>query len=124
MKNENLIHVKFGHEEARQSQKGVLSLEMDLLKTLKVIKKYHPLRSEELKTKLKLHRKIKEVITNMGRLQTTLPKLKIPEILKREHEEDKKLHEPKIKEIKKEKYDEGLESQLQEIQDRLNKLQK
>lgn len=123
MKNE-LIHVKFGHEEARQSQKDVLSLEMNLLKILKVIKKYHPIRSEELKTKLKLHRKLKEVITNMGRLQTTLPKLKIPEILKKEHEEDKKLHEPKIKEIKKEKYDEGLESQLQEIQDRLNKLQR
>jgi len=34
------------------------------------------------------------------------------------------LSEPKIKEIKKGKYDEGLESQLQEIQDKLNQLQK
>jgi len=82
MKNENLIHVKFEYEEACQSKKDILSLEMNLLKILRAIKKYHPLRSEELKTKSKLHRKIKEVITNIGKLQTILPRLKIPEILR------------------------------------------
>jgi len=119
MKNENLIHVKFEYEEACQSKKDVLSLEMTLLKILRTIKEYHPLRLEELKIKLKLYKKIKELITDIGKLQTTLPKLKIHEILK----EEEKLDKSKIKEIKNGKYDRSLEFQLREIQDKLNKLQ-
>ena len=118
MKNENLIHVKFGYKETLQSKRDTLSLEMNLLRTLKTIKKYHFFRSEELKTKLKLHRKIKEVITNIKKLQTTLPKLKIPEILKKDYEDNEKLDK-----VEEEKYDESLESQLQKIQDELNNLQ-
>ena len=119
MKNENLIHVKFGYDETLQSKRDILSLEMNLLRALKTIKKYHLLRSEELKTKLSLQRKIKEVITNMKTLQTTLPKLKIPEILKKDHEENEKLDK-----IEEKEYDESLESQLQKIQDELNNLQR
>jgi len=119
MKSENLIHVKLEYEEARQSKKDVLSLEMTLLKILRTIKEYHPLRLEELKIKLRLYRKIKELIADMGKLQIALPKLKIPEILK----EEGKLEGTKIKEIKTGRYDGSLEAQLREIQDKLNKLQ-
>ena len=118
MKNENLIHVKLEYGEALQSKKDILSSEMNLLRVTKMIKEYRLLRLEELKIKLKLYRKIKEIITTLKKMQTTLPKLKIPEILKngREIEEPSKLP---IRE-----YDESLESQLQEIQDKLNSLQK
>ena len=112
MKNENLIHVKFEYEEALQSKKEVLSSEMTLLKIVKIIKEYRSLRLEELKLKLKLHRRMKETITNMRKLQTILPTL---EILKKD--EDIK----KVDKIKKTQYD-GLEYQLQEIQDKLKSL--
>ena len=112
MKNENLIHVKFEYEEALQSKKEVLSSEMTLLKIAKIIKEYRFLRLEELKLKLKLHRRMKETITNMRKLQTILPTL---EILKKD--EDIK----KVDKIKKTQYD-GLEYQLQEIQDKLKSL--
>ena len=112
MKNENLIHVKFEYEEALQSKKEVLSSEMTLLKIAKIIKEYRFLRLEELKLKLKLHRRMKETITNMRKLQTILPTL---EILKKD--EDNK----KVDKIKKTQYD-GLEYQLQEIQDKLKSL--
>ena len=118
MKNENLIHVKFGHYETLQSKRDILSLEMNLLKALRTIKKYHLLRSEELKTKLNLQKKIKEVVANMRKLQTTLPKLKIPEILKKDDEKVEKLDK-----IEEKVYYESLESQLQKIQDELNNLQ-
>ena len=119
MKNENLIHVKLEYGEALQSKKDVLSSEMNLLRIAGIIKKYRIFRLEELKIKSKLHRKIKEVITNMGKIQIILPELKIPEILKKTEETE----EPEIQ-IKEKKYDANLESQLQEIQDKLNSLQK
>ncbi len=111
----NLIHVKLEYEEALQSKKDVLSSEITLLKITKTIKEYRSLRLEELKLKSKLHRKIKGTITNMKKLQTTLPKLEIPEMLKKD-EEIKKAGK-----IKKIQYD-GLEYQLQEIQEKLKSL--
>lgn len=124
MKDDNLIHVKFGYEEAFQSKKDILYLEMDLLKISKTIKNYHILRSDELELKLKFHKKIKEVNTNLRRLQTILPKLKIPEILKKDKdmEETSKLEEVTQK-PKKSQEDETLEFQLQEIQKKLDSLQ-
>ncbi|GAH97997.1 unnamed protein product [marine sediment metagenome] len=119
MKNENLIHVKLEYGEALQSKRDVLSSEMNLLRITGIIKKYRILRLEELKIKSKLYRKIKEVITNMRNTQTTLPKLKIPEILKKTEETEK----PELQ-IKEKQYDGSLGSQLQEIQDKLNSLQK
>ena len=112
MKNENLIHVKFEYEEALQSKKEVLSSEMTLLKIVKIIKEYRSLRLEELKLKLKLHRRMKETITNMRKLQIILPKL---EMLKKDEDLEK------VDKIKKAQYD-GLEYQLQEIQDKLKSL--
>jgi len=118
MKNENLIHVKLEYGEALQSKRDVLSSEMSLLRIAKTIKNYHILRTEELKTKSKLHRRLKEIITNVKKMQTTLPKLKIPEILKK----DREIEEPKKVQVKKKQYDDSLESQLQEIQDKLKSI--
>lgn len=124
MKDDNLIHVKLGYEEAFQSKKDILYLEMDLLKISKTIKSYHILRSDELELKLKFHKKIREVNTNLRKLQTILPKLKIPEILKKDKdiEETSKLEEG-IQKPKKSQEDETLEFQLQEIQKKLDILQ-
>ena len=119
MKNENLIHIRLGYKEVIQSKKDILSSEMDLLKIVKAIKKYRFLRLEELKMKLKLYRKIKEIKNNIKKLQTMLPTLKIPEILKKD--KDSKEIEKKIKE---KQYDKTLESQLQEIQNKLKALAK
>ena len=117
MKDENLIHVKFEYDEALQSKREILSLEISLLKIANAIKKYRSLRLEELKLRLNLYTKIKEIIANMRKLQTTLPKLKIPEILNKPHEKQGEL---KIKKIGEES---DIESQLQEIQNKLNALQ-
>jgi len=118
MKNENLIHVKLEYGEALQSKRDVLSAEMNLLRIAKTIKHYHILRTEELKIKSKLYRKIKDMIINMKKMQITLPTLKIPEILKK----DRKIEEPKKVQVKEKYYDESLESQLQEIQDKLKSI--
>ena len=114
-KSESLIHVKLEYGEALQSKKNVLSSEMNLLRITKSIKRYKTLRSEELKLKYKLYQKVKEFLTNIKKIQTTLPKLQIPEILK-----DGKEKEKIIPEIEEDNSD--LETQLKEIQEKLKSL--
>ena len=125
MKNENLIHVKLEYGEALKARRDILLSEMNLLRIIKIMQKYHLLRSEELKTKLKVYRKIKEINTNIKKLQTTLPELKIPKILKSEDsEEEEEIEgiENRIKGTKESPYDENLEAQLQEIQEKLKSI--
>ncbi len=114
----NLIHIKLERSEAIQSKRDVLKSEMDLLKMIKILKRYHSFRGEELQTKIKLHRKLAETKTNMSKLQKILPKMQIPEILKDDEEVEKK---PKPKK-RDEPYDESIELELQNIQNKLRKL--
>jgi len=123
MKNENLIHVKLEYEEALQSKKDILSSEINLIKIMKIIRSYHFLRLKELKIRSKLHRQIKEVITNIKKVQTTLPKLKIPEILQKGKLIETEPTTQK-KTIKEPYYDKDLEYQLKDIQEKLKELQK
>jgi len=118
-----VIHIKLEHNEALESKKDILNSEIGLLNIVKSIKRFQDLRSEELKTKIKANKKLKELKTNIGKLQQTLPKIKIPEILeeKREDEEDDK-EEMKKPKIKEKIYDSSLENQLQEIQEKLRQL--
>lgn len=116
MKKENLIHIKFGYGEALQSKKNLLSLEMNLLKIAQIIQRYRTLRLEELRMKLKLHRKINNVKTNFKKLQEFLPGLQIPKILK-ESEMSFRKETPS-----KKNYDTSIENQLQEIQEKLKAL--
>ena len=118
------IHIKLEYPEALQAKKDVLGSELGLLRIAKAIKKHQVLRSDELKTKLRLHRKLKELKTNITKLQQVLPKVKIPEILEeKEEKEDEKEVKKKIRQKVKEKsHDISLEVQLQEIQERLRQL--
>jgi len=106
----NLIYVKLKYEDSIQSKKDILSLEMDLLKTIQTIKTYNKFRTEELQLKIKLHRKIKTLITEIRRFQKNLPELKIPKILQ-EHEIEEKIPKEKPR-------DDNIEQQLKKIQEK------
>ncbi|MBU2052633.1 MAG: hypothetical protein KJ721_00110 [Nanoarchaeota archaeon] len=121
---ENIIHIKLEHDEALQSKRDILSSQMNLLRIAKTIKQYSILRKEEFDLKSKLLKDITETKIGLGKLQRTLPTLKIPDILKKHHGDikpDKK--EKKIVSVKERRYDDNVEGQLQEIQDKLNALQ-
>lgn len=121
MTSENSIYLKLENREALQLKKDLLSIEMGLLKTAKTIRNYGYFRSEEIKLKLMLYKKMREVKMNIGKLQNVLPKLKVPEILRKK----KEIPVPAKPEMKKEiPHDDSLETQLQEIQNRLNELQR
>ena len=117
MNSKNLIHIKFEYWEAVQSKKDLLSSEMSLLKIGRKINKYHSFRNKELKLKIKLHKKVKEIKTSLNKLHTILPKIKIPEIL-----QDEETGELKTEEPKKEIYNRDIENQLKNIQNKLRSL--
>lgn len=123
MNSKNLIHVKLEYTEAIKAKKDILTSERDLLRIVKIIKRYHSLRLEEIKLKLKLKKKLKEVHANINKLRIILPKINMPDILKKE-KEDKKIDkiEQKIKEKTLEEHDDNLELELQNIQDKLSAL--
>src|SRR3989344_2841096 len=116
VKNESLIHVKLEYGEAIQSKRDILSSVRDLIRLLKVIKRYHALRKEELDLKINIFKKIKDLKADLAKLTSTLPKIKIPDILIKENPK-----EEKTPARKKEYPDRDLESQLQEIQEKLRR---
>lgn len=125
MKDENLIHVKLEYDEIVQSKQDILIAEANFLKIIRTMKTYHPLRTEELKLKMKIHSKISEIISNIKKLELLLPQVKIPNIFKDKYSNEGENFveiEEKIKKAKASNYDSNLEFQLQNINDKLREL--
>ena len=118
MKSDDLIHLKFEYEEALESKKYILNSEKSLMIIAKTMERYFSLRTEELEGKIKLHRKMKETIASIKKLQKIIPQVETPKALKKETEKKVEIRP------KKRKYEDNIESQLQEIQGKLNALQK
>jgi len=114
MKNENLIHLKLDYGEAIQSRRDILYIEKSLMVSAVVMEKYYSLRINELNLKVKLHRKIKELITGIKRIQKNIPNIEFSGMSEKEEVE-----EPIIK---TKEYGDSIKSQLQEIQEKLNSL--
>jgi valyl-tRNA synthetase len=108
--NEDLIHVRLEYEESVDSKKNILSSEMTLLEIMKITKRYHGLRMSELKIKNSLQKEIRDVMLGIRKLQKALPRVHYEK-----HREEKT--------VKPKKYhDEDIESQLQDIKEKLKAL--
>ena len=118
MSEENQIYIKFENAEAVLSKQDVLFSEMALLKIAQKIKGYNFYRLKEFELKLILYKKIKGLQMSFGGLQKSLPKPRIPDILKKFFKEEEEYKATKVKSI-----DRSIEEQLQEIEKRLNELQ-
>ncbi len=119
MKDESLIHLKFEYTKALQSKRDILLAERSLLRAEKAAKQYRSSRIKELEMKLRLYRKMRELNAGIAKIQKALPKIKIPEILKKDTPKNIK---KEAKKTGKENHDESLEYQLKAIQEKLNSL--
>ncbi len=115
------IHVKLEYKEALNSKRNLLSSQRDLLKSLKLMNQYYILRLDELKIKAKLHRAMKETLTDINKIEKILPKANVPKILRKEEEEGYQFTKKQQK--RKEEYSKNIEEQLAEIQNKLRMLQ-
>ncbi len=116
--NSNLVHVKLEFEEAVRSKKSLLTMQMWLLKSARNIEKYKLLRIEELELKEKLREKSNQTKKQIKKLKSILPHPKIPKSIKKPGEGRE---ESGIRHI--ENKDNKIETQLLEIQRRLDALQ-
>lgn len=118
-REENPVYVRLDYSEAIRAKREILSLQMSLLKIIKIIRNYRALRLEELRLKAKTYRRIKDLILSIKKIKTELPKIKIPQ-LKRKEETD--FIKERIQASKKPSeigMDNSLEGQLKEIQEKL-----
>lgn len=116
----NVIHLKLEYSEAINNRKEVLSAEINILQLIKKIKRYHELRTQELKKKIEIQKKLKEITININKLNKLLPVLKIPKILKR-MEETTEEKETTIRQVRK-PTGHPLETELQKIKRELESL--
>ncbi len=119
MASENVIHIKLDYEESLRAKRDILSSEISSLKIAKRIGRYRFLRLEELKLKAKVYGKMKEEKINIKKLRALLPAPKMPRILRKEYVMEEHLEKTK----NTTEQQEDIESQLREIQRRLEQLQ-
>lgn len=123
----------FDYEEAKSTKEDILLSEQSILKITRHLKNYKLLRLEELRIKAKLHKTIREVLTNLANLDKNIPKIKAPPLLKHhfeEYEEHVELQKEKVKTQVKEKIktskqineDDDIEEQIRQIQEKLRQL--
>jgi len=126
MTDENPVYLKLSHSEAAGAKIDLLSTEMSLLNILKIAKRYEILREKELELKSDIKKSIKKLNMAMTKTKSVFPFINVPTNIRRK---EKRLdeREPVKKETKfipEENVDEGLESQLKDIQERLKAIGK
>jgi hypothetical protein len=119
MKN-NLVHVKVEHNEAIQAKKDLLSLEIELIRVIRTIKKYQQLRTKELRLKKRFKGTTGSTLTRIKIIEKNLPRIKLREI---PHEDKQTKEEPKKQENKRRKNRDHLEKEIEQIQEKLRALE-
>ena len=128
MPSENSIHIRLDYDEAFQAKRSMLYSQMSSLKIAQRIERYAALRGEELSLKAKIYAKMKDLRLSIKKMQDMIPAPKIPGLLKRgkspekyhSYEENHEYNGPENP-INPES---NVESQLREIQRRLEELQR
>ena len=122
MQPEDAIHIKVSYDEALDLKREILHSEMSSLRIAQQINRYYLLRMQELSLKNKIYSKMKETRSTIKKIQDIIPAPKIPNILKRKTIQI-------TRNQKKNKEEEApisgdVESQLRQIQRRLDQLQR
>ena len=125
----NPIHVRLLNFEAVNSKRDLLFSEESILKILQALQNYKKLRIKELQVKSDLYSNLKKINTLTNSLQKKLPTFKTPKKLKKFEHPEKMREKKKItnsrgtRSVKDKKTrDNNLESQLGEIQEKLQRL--
>ncbi|MFA5020387.1 MAG: hypothetical protein WC533_04810 [Candidatus Pacearchaeota archaeon] len=108
------VYAKIGYSEAVQIRKEILKTEAEILATIKRLKEYRLLRKKEIMLKIKLKNEISEIKEAIFELLKEVPTT-------HKIEEAKKI-QVQVKQKRDLKEDSDIESQLREIQRKLDEL--
>jgi hypothetical protein len=117
MGQENPVYCKLEYSESLKSKKEILSSQVHLLKILRTIKRYNLLRTEEFKIKAKIYKHLKEIESLLNKTRSLFPFIKLSKRIKRQNLQKMEKSE------KIERFNEDLETQLEEIQKKLKSLE-
>ncbi len=118
MEEENPIYIKIEYAESVEGKRNALSSEMSLINILKIIKRYNLLKEQESDLKVQLYKTARELGIAVRKTKSSFPFLKIPE--KAKASEIKRQETSEV--IIKEDINDGLESELRAIQEKLRSL--
>jgi|SRR3989344_2088607 len=108
----SLEYVKLNKAESFHGQNNLLKSQLELLKSVRRLKRYKLLRKEEFVYKIVLKAKIGECLEALGRLDKQLPKVKY------EHKKYKSEGD-----LNKEREARSMEGEIRQIEEKLNRLQ-
>jgi hypothetical protein len=120
----NAVHVRVNYNEAVSAKKDILNCEKEFLEIIRHIRAYDSLKKKEISLKNKVKKEISELRLIITKIQENLPKTeerlrfdknKKEEISRKPSEERKTIVKPKKKE-------DHLETELREIQEKLDRL--
>ena len=113
---ERIVHVRLSPEEVLRLKKSILGFQMETLNLIKVKKKYQILRKEGHKLRTQAKKSFKVVNSGILLLNKTLPKPQRPKVLNKMEKDGKES-------LKVDDYNDiNLETQLQEIKEKLDSL--
>ena len=122
------IHVKLEYSEALESKKDILLTQSNLIKLKNLIKNYQIIRIKELKRKINLYNKIKQLMNSINRLEKIMPEVKVPQFVHHENENKEtpftKNFMQKTNLMQASPKNSDLESQLREIQEKIKSLKR
>lgn len=123
MSNDTVIHVKVDYADALSSKRDILSSEMNLVQMKGIIERYQTLRASEIVLRQKLYKKMKEARSSIKSIERIFPKVDFKKLEPKEPQAPKSKKKVTQKKNAPKKNSNDVESQLQEIQRRLNDLQ-
>jgi len=115
-------YVRIENSEALESRKSLLSTEMNLLQVSKRIESYKKLRKHEIIKKSLLKQSLRQKILKLNSLLACLPQGEAEGIKRIKHETAKHLVVEPVSYEKGSKRSRDIESQLQEIRERLSSM--
>ncbi len=122
MEKKQQAYVRLETEEAMVAKRDVLSLQMELLQILFKISAYKKLRKQEVRDRIELKKKLREMKLGMGSLLELIPEIEKPKIkFRKKSSEERGVREVKKKE-KEATLKKNVDEQLAEIKERLQRL--
>jgi superfamily I DNA and RNA helicase len=104
-------HIKLDFEEALNAKKQLLSIELNILHTIKKVKSYKLLRKKEIASKNNLKSSIKSLNSRINLMLSSFP-----------NEDGKPKTSRKRKKKKNEKEKQNIKRELEDIKEKLSKL--
>jgi hypothetical protein len=122
MKGKDSIHLKVDYMNALESKKGLLNSEKSLVLISKAMKGYSEMRKKELKKRITLARKAKELASLLKKMSYEISEVHRPSVGKKHVRETASMGQNPRRKMSR--HDSSIESQLQDIQRKLNDISK